>query len=237
MATSNDDEVTAEADEPPDRKIKFSKIGSLDLAYSSTDLREALSPHSRKASLLTQALLTSPDLTPMSDVDAPHLTSDGGLTSPARTTTPSPPLPAANYSGLPSLQGKNSITNNLDTSPGAMRPPQASHNTCGPETKVEETLGRKRGITFACGKTVSTPETSSLVAKPKEQLGSACRPNELPARRPCVLRFACPTKPTRTEPEKIERSEEAAQSPQTLYFITTFATSQRCCDRRVWCAR
>ena len=88
----DEEELGADVDEPPDRHMKFSKMANAGPHSSDPEPRH-MSPRHRKASLLTQAL-TSPELTPLSDNEAPVLTSDGVMTSPSRTNTPSAALPA-----------------------------------------------------------------------------------------------------------------------------------------------
>ena len=90
---TDEEESVADIDEPSNRPLQFSKMANAGSQYSGSEPGVYTSPHYRKSSLLTQAL-TSPELMPLSDGEAPVLTSDGGMTSPARTSTPSPPLPA-----------------------------------------------------------------------------------------------------------------------------------------------
>ena len=209
-ALIGDDEVAAELDEPPD-PILFSRKERPDEASPLTEDGAKLSPHYRKASLLTQALLTSPELNPVSDTDAPHLTSDGGMTSPTRTTTPSPPLPAIKYNGLPSF-GSNDL---LDPHPvkvhDTTQGPQNLGIDSNQETKVEATLGRRRRITFACGKNTSVDDKGPRNTEDQEQTQEEPASSKAPTKRPCMLRFACPTKPSRSEPREESKSSKLPQ--------------------------
>ena len=202
-----EEDEPGDADEPPDRPLQFSKV-----AHSSnpatSDGHYHKSQHHRKTSLLTQAL-TSPELLPFSDIEEPHLTSDGGLTSPARTSTPSPPLPDAPHMPLPisSLQEKH---NKKIPETGLTHPTNALAVDRTQETKVEEGLGRKRCISFACSqKTKDASEDSNAMPKvTREPAPQATNTSK----RPCMLRFVCPAKPVRN---KAEGSEEDSHSKPT----------------------
>ena len=240
-----EDEVVADVDEPPERRrrLRFSKCWD-GLSHAPEPL---VSPHSRKASLLTQALLTSPELTPLSDIDAPHLTSDGGLTSPARTMTPSPPSSANLYHNPPIFPSTLKVGDiALHPPEQILETPQLPHDP-NEKTVIEETLGRKRCISFACGKKVQSPSTSFLPEKVPEQVPKGGNSQDLPQRRPCMLRFACPTKPMRSGsnaiilPMEQPHHAEAAPSPHVKDLAeakdsnaqqTQFVEPQACFSRR-----
>ena len=196
----DEDETTGELDEPPEHGIGFSKKKeSRDESFVG-ETGSVASPNLRKQSLLTQALLSSPELNAMSDADTPNLVSDGGMTSPARTTTPSPPLPLANYAQLPPLEPKAvaspSAAQETETEPR----PQALGSDTAEETKIEQTLGRRRCISFACGnkaKNVTGQAQLPKSSRPSAQEHSTVAP---PSKRPCMLRFACPIKPSHARP-------------------------------------
>ena len=200
-----DDEAATELDEPPDDEIEFSKkLGSRDES-SVDETGSPTSMHLRKPSLLTQALMSSPELNAVSDAETPNLVSDGGLTSPAGTTTPSPPLPSAKYIHFPPLEAKAVLSPNSTqrTEPEPCR--QAGRNDATQETKIEETLGRRRCISFACGKnTRDVGDRAYLADPPQPPPQPESNPVAPPPRRPCMLRFACPTKPLRTKPAPTE---------------------------------
>ncbi|MCJ1254681.1 hypothetical protein MMC24_002496 [Lignoscripta atroalba] len=175
-------------------------------------------PVDRKQSLLTQALHTSPDLIPVSNRELPtlsnlprtrsaastysttsatstaELTSDGGLTSPARTTTPSPPLPSTNPTGLAIITPKG--LSDLDISQDIKEPHLANTVTTSSDVQdlhhgtMEAGLGRKRCITFACGRR-NTPQDKPTIPPQPEKL-----PTAEPPKRQYMLRFACPSKPS-----------------------------------------
>ncbi|KAF2461320.1 hypothetical protein BDY21DRAFT_360465 [Lineolata rhizophorae] len=134
-----------------------------------------------------------------------ELTSDGGLTSPGtRTSTPSPPLPPASFRGLapgfqkPEPEVRVAIHNEEHD---VVPVPPTSHPAVPPstrgETAVEAGLGRKRCITFACGKKEATKLASGSSASPEPSAAvTATKPAEPkePSKRPCSLKFVCPTR-------------------------------------------
>ncbi|KAL8963752.1 MAG: hypothetical protein Q9193_000030 [Seirophora villosa] len=200
-----EEEISAELDEPPDRQIRFARISPFTKpTYPKTSLSNA-----GKASLLTQALLTSPESSPSSDAEAPFLTSDGGLTSPARTNSPSPPLPGPNSGGLETA-GRHELATSSPKVPRKFPALPLTTDMVGgsPVTDLEAGLGRKRCIKFACGRQAPAQPEESRAAQPStaidEALNSAARP-----KRPCMLKFACPMKSASKTPEKQQSSSDA----------------------------
>ena len=193
QSASGDDESTSDDDEPP----HFSKL--VTPTFQGSNLERMASSYlqcSRKESLLTQALLTSPELTPLSDVEAPVLTSDGGLTSPARTTTPSPPPPVINHAGFPSLISDNTAAAKGPTGDEIQVTERLGADR-SQEIKVEEGLGRRRCISFACGRQTNTRKQHDRSENHRVDTGVSMKPMD-PPKRPCMLRFACPTEPLNT---------------------------------------
>lgn len=196
----DEDEATAELDEPPDHGIGFSKRRESRDESSVREIGTVASPSLRKPSLLTQALLSSPELNAMSDADTPYLVSDGGMTSPARTTTPSPPLPLANYAQLPPLETKAVASPSAAQETKAESRQHALGTDTVEETKIEQTLGRRRCISFACGNKVKNINTQVQLPEPPRSSEQEHNPVAPPSRRPCMLRFACPMKPSHERP-------------------------------------
>lgn len=209
MSTMGDDDLAAEVDEPPDTQIQFVKKWTSSSHNSNTGSSFSMSPqhvHNRTESLLTQALLTSPEMTPLSDAEAPVLTSDGGMTSPARTSTPSPPLPYINHMHLGTLVSDTKNEKAQDTS---VQIPHTANVGKSQETKVEEGLGRKRCISFACGGQAAAQKKVDL---PVQAQDTSTLKSAEPLKRPCILRFACPMKPVRNESSKAESVENIPSS-------------------------
>lgn len=213
--TGDEEEQSADGDEPPDRPIQFSKMVNTSSHSSGSEGGCITSPRYRKASLLTQAL-TSPELTPLSDVEAPLLTSDGGMTSPARTSTPSPPLLVLGHTAITSLEHKNSIF--AKQRQASVQLPQALTADKTQEVTVEESLGRRRCISFACVQ--KKPPTENDKA-PQERAFSNDHVSEaaLPPKRPCTLRFACSMKPSRSELQKTAKHDGIEDSSQNLPIL------------------
>ena len=208
QSTSGDDEPASDDDEPP----QFSKLITPKLESSTFTHGYMASPElqrGRKESLLTQALLTSPELTPLSDAEAPVLTSDGGLTSPARTTTPSPPLPILNHGGFASLISSDSVTPLKESTRDGLQDAGRMGGDRMQETKVEEGLGRRRCISFACGRQNTARKQSDQPTTIHITNTDAPLEPPGPRRRPCALRFACPMKPSPIDTTKAESSAKS----------------------------
>jgi hypothetical protein len=231
MPTAGEEELVADVDEPPDLQTEFTKA--------------TFRPQNdRTESLLTRALKS-----PESDIQAPEihittdltrrrsmmstasmastaeLTSDGGFTSPARTNTPSPPIPNTYTSFAPFSISRKS-TYPPPTSAAyieAAEPVIADHREAlnvSPKSTVVtlEPAPRKRCISFACGarkdpvvKPAPAPATIETAA-PKLEIAAPT------PKRACTIKFACPMKPTEKKIEKAveENSEEPEQAKQSL---------------------
>lgn len=201
-----------EADEPPDGHTLPPGAVSIHPSDNSVYVKSSRIPCKRKESLLTRALLKNPDTIPQTvDHEAqrlslhdslssyPHsnasghstaeLTSDGDLTSPPLSNTPSPPLPSQ-FPGVEPMIVNSRVT--------AMDP-------C--ESVLEANLGRKRCISFACprkvdGSTQQKAEDGSLEVQ-LEKLD--------PPKRRSAITFACPTR----ESEAMPPSTAGKASPRS----------------------
>ena len=188
------DEDSAEVDEPPDNRLKFARIAMPPRARSVSENGALPSPRflkTRNASLLTQALLSGSDHTSGSDAEAPVLTSDGGLTSP---NTPSPPPPTASTLDFGPLGSRDMPTLKMEADRASSPPstaeitPRASH-----ETSLEDGLRQRRCITFACGRQDAPPKETESAEHSRNELNDKVKSAD-PPKRPCMLRFACPSK-------------------------------------------
>ncbi|KAL8762703.1 MAG: hypothetical protein Q9184_001357 [Pyrenodesmia sp. 2 TL-2023] len=199
--SAGEDDAPPELDEPPDEKIHFSRIPPFTRPSVS---KKAPMLHSRKASLLTQGLLTLPELTPSSDAEAPLLTSDGGLTSPARTNSPSPPLRASNPGDLPTITSHGLSTPRFKVhEKHPAFPPTTEAADSSPATDLVAGLGRKRCIKFACGRQASAKAEELYPAKGTTENYEATKPDN-PPKRPCMLKFVCPIKTSSRAPERLQ---------------------------------
>ena len=194
--TLGEDEALADVDEPPDEGAYFSRCsptGILLPRFPNGHITTLPSQQIQKRSLLTQALLKNPDPI-LSDSEAPPLTSDGGMTSPTRTNTPSPPLPELKDSGITRTPTKDlpkfTETNGLRLSQSPLQNAGDNSTECG----IRAGLGRPRHITFACG--------GKRPSNPSDNVSSGCNADIShppdPPKRSCKLRFTCPTRPSCT---------------------------------------
>ena len=203
-----DEDLIADVDEPPDNQTRRDQTHA---EFQKSLIR----PQSvRKESLLTKAfhapeheteihrsdIHITTDLTRRrsmmsnaSIASTAELTSDGGLTSPARTNTPSPPLPNTAFTHY-SLATKTA-------------PIAAATKTVG-HTPLSEVMGvspkaqpiqpavqapKKRCITFMCdGKKEAAAKAAKQAAVPVVDKPVTPPPTEAPAPRKCMIKFACP---------------------------------------------
>ena len=228
---SGEEECASDVDEPPDDRITFKRRNT---AQNQNQISRAQLLGDRRASLLTQGLLTSPTLTVFSDSEAPVLTSDGGMTSPTRTNTPSPPLPPPAHADVVNILGKGGATRcNVRGSVATIPSHEEETSTKLPEPTPEAPLARKRCITFACGRQEAPQCKPSQVTKPEDDstlLNKAANP----PKRPCMLRFACPMKPSSEAARKNENVEKTSEpvkpcpsSPQPTGSMSIPGSSRR----------
>lgn len=199
-----EEDLASEVDEPPDEKIRFPRLSipNNNLPHYQDGCTNMPSQQQiGKTSLLTQALLSSPDLAPTSDAEEPSLTSDGGLTSPTRTSTPSPPLPANPSTGLAIFSPKQSVPDLKSL----QIPPEKTVIEKPAEKASEEGLGRRRCITFACGR--QSPTSNKGHQLPLEKKPDSVKPTDQ-VKRPCMLRFVCPMKPSSEAVRKVEHEKQ-----------------------------
>ena len=217
---TGEDESAADLDEPPDHQLQFVKMKtpSFQSSAPNTEHDDLASPNvtrDMKESLLTQALLSSPDTYPMSETELPVLTSDGGLTSPARTTTPSPPPPST-FAGLSRTTTKEGQHRDVDHVSDALQIARGVDTKKSHETNIEAGLGRRRCVSFACGRQSTSQKTEQPSAQNEVPVEIPVKDID-PPKRPCMLRFACPMKPLRTSTQRIEKKEK---SPSPLARIS-----------------
>ncbi|KLJ13320.1 hypothetical protein EMPG_11749 [Blastomyces silverae] len=213
--TSDGEEISADADEPPDdRKLKpYSNLeNNASQPYAKAKL---FIPDAKKESLLTRALLSSPEPSP---IDSPHeashangfnrnyppstysnisgpstaeLTSDGETKTPPRPESPSPPIPSAFSHLAPTAHGRLQFK-------APVAPP-----TDTPGSEIEANLGRKRLITFACGQKFDE-ETKASSEPVKDTNGGP--------KRKSMLTFVCPSRPTGDSEGNVERTSHRKDS-------------------------
>ncbi|KAJ5473242.1 hypothetical protein N7475_002808 [Penicillium sp. IBT 31633x] len=209
----NEAELPEDIDEPPEDIMHATPMNSdqIILPRSTVD---------RQESLLTRALKSSPEMSPtephtphyesymyrsyphsnFSGISTAELTSDGGLTSPSLSNTPSPPLP-------PQMMNNAALMGKKNTTPKV--------NVVNPsENTVEANLGRKRCISFACGrktddqkepKSPVSPSESQELPTPKAQASKEPPTEEASIqllKRRTTLTFVCPGRETTPQRER-----------------------------------
>ncbi|KAF4628176.1 hypothetical protein G7Y89_g9979 [Cudoniella acicularis] len=208
-AAVTDEEPIADVDEPPDHRSHQQIQPDF---YKST----VRNLYERKESLLTRALLKNPEnesskpeihvttdlsrrrsmMSNASIASTAELTSDGGLTSPARTNTPSPPPPSATYSSFApySLTSKSiprtaPLVANVDMKDGAQIPELIS---VSPKAQpAADAAPKRRCITFACGGKNAPSKPAAPVVPAVSEPGPPPA-NEAPKPRVSTIKFACP---------------------------------------------
>lgn len=195
---TDDKESVAYLDKPPDENICFARLHSSNNQATPSIRRynEAPPLHQRgTSSLLTQALLTNSELFHCSDTELSLLTANGGSTSSAQSISPSP-HPTQNTTATelsPTVTAqtcKETITDKSKIKPSTQ--PEESRDKPA-EKAVEAGLGRRRCITFACGRQAAS--ITNRLTSPSETSGDISRPI-FASKHPRLLRFACPMKPS-----------------------------------------
>ncbi|KAI9817802.1 MAG: hypothetical protein M1827_000921 [Pycnora praestabilis] len=254
MSYNGEDGLPGEVDEPLDEHIRFTRVPP---SHQNPIIREneytksAPPVLSRRESLLTRGLLTSPEFARADNTDLPlvsnlsralsttstwsnasaastaDLTSDGGLTSPARTNTPSPPLPQANFHAIssvtpkPSLHVQPVIGQDGQDDKNRLASPEGVAVTANQESTVEAGLGRKRCIRFACGRSSSAKDTAddsskSEADKAKPAVLETSSKAAEPPKRACMLKFVCPMRPSQENMKEEEVRGNRMASPPPM---------------------
>ena len=198
-----DADMPEDIDEPPDHR--FLNSGPINMDDDNVVYVKSTAPGiDRQESLLTRALRSSPLSSPTEELPSLHgsmkyracqygtasgistdeLTSDGGLTS-LSLSNPSPPPPTQfiNRSVVPE--------------------PQKSPTKEAGESVIEANLGRKRCISFACGRKTEEPVPTSQPAAqttPKKPEVDQT-PTEF-VKRKTTLTFVCPARVPETRRER-----------------------------------
>ncbi|KAL2218766.1 hypothetical protein M432DRAFT_547199 [Thermoascus aurantiacus ATCC 26904] len=217
-ATEGND-VPEDMDEPPDSHVLHPETLSLDHTDGPVYVKSPPVPAQPKESLLTRALMNSPDLLstdhdnhnssprdyttafpsyPYSNVSGAstaELTSDGGF-SPSSSNAASPPLPS-HFTGVRPPMNDGTLTSRL-------APVDPS------ESVVEASLGRKRCISFACGRKPDEKPQKTEERKTETERET----NETPRRKP-TLTFACPSRqPERRRERSSSRRASVRSRPR-----------------------
>ena len=215
---ADEDEVPVDVDEPPENQLRFDRKSLLSSNPASpidAYLKVPTSPVPTTNSLLTQALhsnsqLASTATSPMfptirapstasaysttSVTSTAELTSDGEMTSPARSASPSPPLPVTIPSGFLALTPKNLLGLKQEPCVHQLEPTrQLQIDAVDQKPWGEVPAPRKRCIMFAGEK--AKDDAPVMERKPAQNDAPKA---EIP-KRPCMLKFMCPSKPQRND--------------------------------------
>lgn len=206
-AANNTDEAE-EVDEPPE---SLPSAPSSPQKFTRTPVRRP----SEHTSLLTKAIMGSPNdddasrpstvrnseypsglhmgnrrrsmASNISLASTADLTSDTGMTSPARTNTPSPPIPESVVSRLSDMRIQNASKVTVATSnTSAQRSPELE----------QADAPRKRSIQFSCNN--PKPNAAQPATRPGPPPARTTEAEQPAPRRPCI-KFACPTRPASTQ--------------------------------------
>ncbi|KAJ5697273.1 hypothetical protein N7488_010957 [Penicillium malachiteum] len=216
----DDAEVAEDGDEPPDHyHLQDPQIEDDEIFARPTFIKQ-------KESLLTRALKSSPEMSPtekhlpsmhdsaysyrsyphsnISGLSTAELTSDGGLTSPSLSNTPSPPLP-------PQMMGKMGKMGKATM--GHKQVTQRVKVVDTNETIVEANLGRRRCISFACaGKSQDTNEPKPPQRVQTFPVTSQKEASPPPLKRQSTLTFVCPGRQSTVERERSPARKSAFRS-------------------------
>lgn len=234
MPVISEDEMLAEADEPPDPRPK------------STFNKHTLPLNVRRESLLTQALHSEseshdegsrqadyfklPSISSTASSQSVHsvddfTSDDGHISTSTRASTPASPRTAMS---IPKIRFPSRQNSNLSSTDSHHEADQSQSE----EATVEAKLGRKRCIMFACGKkdNITTPKPASI-------LTSEVKAPE-PAKRACTIKFACPFKASNAkseEPARIicRRLSPAPPRKHTNALGTAFSRRHRDSDATI----
>ncbi|KAI9775444.1 MAG: hypothetical protein M1835_005827 [Candelina submexicana] len=242
MPSAGEEDLAAEVDEPPDEQSSSFAVTPQPYAFGrirGSDYFKSTPRFDRRESLLTRALVNDSELSSHDDQSEPvrptramsttsnqstvstmstvELTSDGGITSPARTDTPSPPLPQTAFAGLDLLEPKG--TSNVQpiiSNDSKEQDLQSVQVRATQETAVEAGLGRRRCITFACGRNSkpALPTTETPNSNGDSHASIICPAPAAPPKRACMLKFVCPTRASKQqEPIAKDVHRHRLQSP------------------------
>jgi len=200
----------------------------MDISYPKNSSR--MPSFGRRESLLTRAIVGEPKaddavsqhkqytgrgLSTASSHSATSMASTAELISdhsPARSCSPSPPVPNG-FTGLP---GHKPSSTSVMIAP-VTKDEKAAVADIG-EAAVEKTLGRRRCIMFACAE-AATPEPKKEEPKPEPE----------PPKRKCALTFMCPSRKDDVQDTIIEapRREQRKPLPATAPAAMPDSTEQQ----------
>ena len=242
-AMASDEEIVADADEPPELGRTTPRPALLTLQHSSTTSFAKSKPvFDRKESLLTTALkLNSHTSSPVDEQPSKlpsrglscastwsnnsgtmaDLTSDDGLTSPGtRTSTPSPPLPSATFHNMmPTFNKKPfglpvSVVSHDDENFGPLQKSSVPLAVTATNTSNPEQKVEAVLGRKRCIMFACNQKDENKSAEPFKP--APTRPAEEPPKRKCAIKFACPSKVSEDATSKTNAPRARLMSPAPL---------------------
>ncbi|KAK3944743.1 GTP-binding protein SAR1 [Diplogelasinospora grovesii] len=123
-------------------------------------------------------------------------TCDTGLTTPARTSSPSPRLPSAEFPRAAHDNSKTPLLPAAAITGGAKGGP-AAMGAQPPKDPTVQALAKKRCISFACA-AKPTPDSKAVMPSPPKPATSIEAPKAQAAPKRTTIKFACPSQPAPT---------------------------------------
>lgn len=243
VESAADEDGAADADEPPDLTMASHRLSP---EFKRTSVAKTKDNH---ASLLTRALHSASEgetgdsvsaqstnnwrrrrsiTSDISVASTADLTSDTGMSTPARTNSPSPrllsvgfvPLSIEKHNGAP-VQIVGSLPRR--TVPAApLKKEQVQAKPTSTEASKDpavQTIEKKRCISFACtakpkDDASRAPARTSAPNPPAQAAAAAPQPAQLAQpRKPCI-RFACPAQPARAPVQQTPPQKERLEIPK-----------------------
>lgn len=238
VESAADEDGAADADEPPDSTVMTHRLSP---EFRRTSVTKAKENH---ASLLTRALHSASEgevgdtipaqstsgwrrrrsiTSDISVASTADLTSDTGVSTPARTNSPSPrllglgfvPMSLEKHNGAP-VQIVGSLPRRTITA-YPLKKEQVQAKTSATEASKDpavQTIEKKRCISFACtakpkDDASKAPAQTSTPKAPAQAATAAPQP-----RKPCI-RFACPAQPARPTLQQTPPQKERLVIPKT----------------------
>lgn len=229
---SAEEEAGLDADEPPDHRFPRSPLAA---HFKRGPIRRGSEHHE---SLLTKALQSQSDeeaseasvrteskrrrsiTSNVSLASTTQLTCETGITTPARTSSPSPRLPDVGFVPLPAKAPR--VLSAAATSPSGLSPGSSAQSSKDPAVHA---LEKKRCISFACAAKPRSDVQQETPAQPSAPAAPVAKPAaQVPAKKSCI-KFACPFQPSNKAlgtalPKEAAVAPAANRTPESLKIVS-----------------
>lgn len=251
---STEEDAGADTDEPPEgrRSNPLNNLGATTKSFEKTTIRQT--KRDQHESLLTKALHSNSedehfDSRPSTSFSArrrsmnsnisfasTEFTNDTGITTPARTSSPSPRLPnigfipiirpIADHGGLNHRLGQSISPQTASILAGAGDQAQRAESFSDSTTVA----GKKRCISFACAKPVKDA-TTAMPPPPRPSENVQPQRPAADVKRPCI-KFTCPTQDrvpqvTKAEVKKSRPTPAPTSSPSSVRKMRSSSSQSR----------